>query len=139
MKSRPLLHLDHIVGPGALYRGEHELPYQCQQIQRDLQGEEVLLWPDAHVHAYMLTDQQVNDRSLGRSPGLPYRFLVFSPASAAMSWTAFYDEAALRAFTDAYALTIEGDLVPGRPFYIRLPVTSDDWLPAKRRPPHAVR
>lgn len=134
----PTLYLDHLTGPGALWRGEHKLPHQSQKIRRDLHGEQILLSPGARAHVYMLTDQQVQDRCLGRDPGLPYRFLVSSPESAALSWTAFYDEAALRAFTDAYTLTIEGDLNPGKSFSIRLPETSGEWLPATRRVPHGV-
>lgn len=129
---RTLLHLDDIPGPGALWRGQHKLPHQCQQIRRDLHGEEILLAPGARVHAYMLTDEQVEDRRFGRRPGMPYRFLVYSPQSAALNWTAFRDEPGLRAFIDAYAMTIEGDLTPGKPFHIRLPESDSHWLAVRR-------
>lgn len=129
---RTLLPLDDTPGTGELWRGNTKLPHQCQNISRDLHGEKILMSPGARCYAYTLTDAQVQARKEG-GPYLPYRFIVYGPGDAALNWTAFYTEAELRAFTDAYALTIHGDISPGSRFEIELPTTSAEWLPVTRR------
>jgi len=129
---RTMLHLDDTPGTGELWRGNTKLPHQCQNISRDLHGETILMQPGARAFAYTLTDAQVQARHEG-GPFLPYRFIVYSPGNAALNWTAFYTEAELRAFADAYALTIHGDISPGSRFEIELPTTSAEWQPVTRR------
>jgi hypothetical protein len=131
---RTMLLLDDTPGTGELWRGNYKLLHQSQAIGRDLKGEEILLFPGGRCFAYVLTDAQVQERREGRSPHLPYRFLVYSPGEPALNWTAFYTEGDMRAFTDAYSLTVHGDLVPGSRFEIELPDTSAAWLPVTRRP-----
>jgi hypothetical protein len=117
-----------------LYRGEHKLPHMSQVLGRDLNAEELARYPGARAMGWTLTDEQVEERRLGidRS-GLPYRFLVWSPSSCSLAWTAFYEKAELRAFCDAYGIAIEGELTPGSRFHLRLPDDDSRALPLERR------
>lgn len=118
----------------ALYRGEHRLPHMSQVLSRDLNAEKLARYPGVRAMGFTLTDEQVEARRTGiDSPGLPYRFLIRSPASCALAWTAFYELADLRAFCDAYGIAIEGELTPGSRFYLRLPDDDSRALPLKRR------
>jgi hypothetical protein len=109
--------------PRKLYRGEHELAHMSQVLGRDLDAERVKRNAGGEARAYRMTPEQVEDRRTGRvRGGLPYEFLIFTPESSALSWTAFYTVGALRTWMDAYGIT--GEIPePGRQFSLRLPAT----------------
>lgn len=118
----------------ALYRGEHKLPHMSQVLGRDLDAERLARYPGVRAMGYTLTDEQVEDRRLGiDSSGFPYRFVVRSPSSCALAWTAFYEKADLRAFCDAYGIAIEGELTPGSRFHLRFPDDERRAFPLERR------
>lgn len=104
-----------------LYRGGHKLPHQSQVTGRDLHGEQILRDAGKRAMGYTLTDEQHADAVAGRSPHLPYRYRVRSAESPSLAWAAFYTEQELRTWVDAYGLTIEGDLSPGRHFTVVIP------------------
>ena len=118
----------------ALYRGNHKLPHMSQVLGRDLNAEELARYPGVRAMGWTLTDEQVEDRRSGIDcSGLPYRFIVHSPSSCALAWTAFYKLVELRVFCDAYGIAIEGELTPGSRFYLRLPDDASGALPLERR------
>jgi hypothetical protein len=74
--------------------------------------------------SYALTDKQLADIRASRGPmrgSLPYRYLVRSPGSASMAWTAFYTKRDLLKFTRSYGLKIVGSTTPGSRFVIKIP------------------
>lgn len=112
----------HIAAGRALWRGGYKLAHMSQVLGRDETAEKLAKHAGGTAYSYCLTDDQVEDCRAGRSPHLPYRYLVRSPESSALAWTAFYTRDALDAFCAAYAITIEGDPSPGQSFYLRFPV-----------------
>jgi hypothetical protein len=105
-----------------------------QVLSRDLNAEKLARYPGARAMGFTLTDEQVEDRRSGvDTSGLPYRFVVRSPLTCSLAWTAFYEKAELRAFCDAYGIAIEGELTPGSRFYLRLPDDDSRALPLERR------
>lgn len=115
---------------GTLYRGDHELPYQCQRIRRDLHGEQILMHLGEQVMGYRLTPDQVQERRHGVTPGLglPYEFLLYVPGSYATSWTAFYTLDDLLAWMRAYCVTYASEPEPGTTFQLTLPTDEVGFL-----------
>lgn len=109
-----------------IYRGGYEFPAQAQSTKRDLDGEEIVANPEAKVHCYMLTKEQQKARE-GQS--LNYHILVYSPESAAISWTAFYTIAEFRVFCHTYNIKIDGEVKSGNSFNIIFPVDSRNFEP----------
>jgi hypothetical protein len=109
-----------------LKRGNHAMPHQSQILRRDLHGEQIARSFGATAMGYTLTDEQLKDKR----HGLPYRYLIYSPKSCAMNWTAFYTLAELRDFAAAYDLAIEpAEPTPGERFDVRLPDSAANWQP----------
>lgn len=106
---------------GTLMRGSHELPHQSQAVRRDLDGEQILRDRGKEAFSYALTEEQYQDRVSGRDPNMPYRFLVRSAESAALSWTAFRTKQGLHAFVRAYGLRLAGSTEPGSTFRVQIP------------------
>lgn len=106
-----------------LFRGQHALPHQCQMIKRDLTAEDLVRrhWAGKEAHAYMLTDEQLEERIEGKSPFLPYRFIISSPDSAALAWTAFFTREAMQRWLDAYGFTLDREPEPGESFRVIIP------------------
>lgn len=126
-------------GEGEFWRGDYHLAHQSQRIRRDLAGETILSYPCHQVHGYMKTDQQVEDCRTGKSPFLPYRYLLTYPESYTAAWIAFWGEKDLQAFVSAYGLKVLGDLIPGEPFEIKFPSSDKAWLPIRMAGPPASR
>lgn len=113
-----------------LRRGRYVLPPQSQLVRRDLCLEEIESAVKAgHRGAlgYMLTDAQVEERRRG-GPLMPYRFLVYSPRSPALSWKAFMTADEFDAWLEAYGLHVEKqhqqvpwEREPGKQFFVVFP------------------
>jgi hypothetical protein len=108
-----------------LMRGKHVLPHQSQITKRDLMGEEIARNPGKTCMGYMLSEEQQIE---GRHS--PYLYLVFSPSSCAMNWTAFETDEKLRAWANAYGITLSPEMHrPGERFDVILPMSTSEWMP----------
>ncbi|QLG13298.1 hypothetical protein HLB42_20420 (plasmid) [Deinococcus sp. D7000] len=81
----------------AAQRGGHRLPFMCQQLGRDLAGEQYAREP--HSLDVMRLDDQARERR-----NTPYRFIVTQPPAS--SHTAFRTAEELYAWCSAYAVTL---------------------------------
>lgn len=113
----------------ALYRGAYRLAHMSQVLGRDEKATEIGRHPDGRASGYMLTDEQHRERVTTGRGGLPYRFLVRSPESTALAWTAFFDREDLQAFVDAYGLALSCEPSPGESFEVVLPSTAAGFRP----------
>ncbi len=113
-----------IPGTGTLKRGRYTFPHQGQAVRRDFCAESLAKHPGGKAMAYRLTPEQVEERRVGRHPGLPYEYLVYSPDHCALSWKAFYNRSDLGDWLDAYGLKLDKEPEPGDCFNVLLP--SDD-------------
>jgi hypothetical protein len=122
-------------GTGTIYRGDYELLHQPQIIGRDLTGEEILQHLGGEAFAYMMTDEQVREAREGRKPGLglPYRYIIKSPETSALAWTAFFTREEMGKWLRAYDLSLTKEPKPGERFGVKLPKSSKKWLPLKRQ------
>lgn len=122
-------------GVGTIYRGDYELATQPQSIGRDLTGEEILQHLGGEAFAYMMTDEQVREAREGRKPGLglPYRYIIKSPRSSALAWTAFFTREDMGKWLRAYDLSLSKEPRPGETFYVKLPKSTKKWLPLRRQ------
>lgn len=111
-----------------LKRGSYVLPHQCQQVRRDLDGEQISRHLGGEAHAVRVTAEHLQDCRDGKpGTGIPYEYLIRSPQSSALAWTAFRNRADLALFLDAYALTIDREPAPGESFRVHLPADARDW------------
>lgn len=110
-----------------MMRGAVMLPHQSQQISRDLTRETIKENLGGTCHAYRLTPEQVAERHEG-GPDRPYEFLVYSPKSSALSWTAFWGEEGFSAWIDAYDIAAEIP-EPGESFTLYFPSTTGHLAP----------
>jgi len=113
----------------ALYRGTYKLAHMSQVLGRDEKAAEISRHFGGEAMGYMLTDEQHAERERGSHRGLPYRFLVYSPQSCALSWTAFYTREDLAAFVAAYGCTLDREPSPGERFTIKFPADASAFLP----------
>lgn len=112
-----------------LYRGNYRLAHMSQVLGRDETAKEIGQHLGGKAMGYALTEEQHREREeMGRG-GLPYRFLVYSPSSCALSWTAFYTREAMQSFLTAYGCTLDVEPVPGGRFYILFPESADAFQP----------
>lgn len=132
-----------------LYRGKHPLPNQSQLTHRDLTAEDFIRrgWGGKSAYAFMLTNDEWQKRRDGQSPHLPYRYIIRSPDSSALAWTAFFTREAMQCWLDAYGFKLDREPAPGDTFMVLLPVEpafqplTDDGKPydaGKPDPDHAA-
>jgi hypothetical protein len=112
-----------------LRRGQHYLPHQSQMIRRDLNAEQIKRHPGARAMGWRRSPEQIADE---RNKGFRavYEYLVHSPESVAMSWTAFYTLEGLQTFAEAYNLTLDPAIpVAGDRFQVLLPMSDTAFKP----------
>lgn len=107
-----------------LMRGSYELPHQAQMIRRDVHGEKIVRHPGGKAWGYRLTAEQMTEDRFQR-----YEFLIHSPESLAMSWTAFTNREELGKFLDAYGLQLNHEPEPGDRFWVEFPFDATVWQP----------
>lgn len=113
-----------------LKRGSYPLAHMSQVLGRDETAQEIAKHFGGSCVAHMLTDEQHKDRLDGKpGTGLPYRFLVYSAYSSAMSWTAFFTREAMQRFLDAYGCKLDREPVPGEVFHIMFPASDAAFAP----------
>ena len=104
-----------------LRRGRHYLPHQSQMVRRDLNAEKIARYAGARAMGWRRDAEQMAQEHTKGFLAV-YEYLVYSPESTALSWTAFYTLDGLRAFCDAYGLVLEpATPTPGDPFWVTLP------------------
>lgn len=116
----------------SLYRGNYRLAHMSQVLDRDEKAAEISRHFGGEAHAYMLTDAQIADCNEGRSSSLPYRYLVRSPQSSALAWTAFYTREDMGAFLEAYGCTLDREPTPGDSFRVQFPKDDSAFLPIEQ-------
>jgi len=90
-----------------LRRGNYELAHMCQSLGYDDTEQEILENPGKRVMAYRLSADQKAMRVSHN-----YEFLIYSPRSAALSWTAFETPEAFAVWLMAYGIVCDPE-VPG--------------------------
>jgi hypothetical protein len=86
-----------------LYRGDFKLHHQSQKLGRDLHAEKIVEYLGATAQAHHLSAEQIAADSLG------YEFVIYSPESGAINWTAFRNADDFRAWMNAYGVTLDTD------------------------------
>jgi len=113
----------------SLYRGNYRLAHMSQVLDRDEKAVEIAKHFGKDCHAYMLTDEQLHERETTGRGGMPYRYLVRSPQSSALAWTAFYMREDMGAFLEAYGCTLDREPTPGESFRVCFPKDASAFLP----------
>lgn len=114
-----------------LMRGGHVCSHQSQQVHRDLTGEEIRQNLGAVVHCYRLSaEQEAEERE--RYGYVRHSFLVHSPRSSALSWTAFAGWGEMVTWANAYAIELPGEEPqPGESFTVTLPADPARMAPVR--------
>lgn len=92
-----------------LYRGDHKLAHQSQEVGRDLQAEYIErhdAW-DTTARAYRMTPEQMAERD-----ATGYEYLIYAPDTAATNWTAFRTRKAFETWMAAYGVELATDWEP---------------------------
>lgn len=114
-----------------LMRGGHVLPHQSQQVHRDLARELIRENLGATSYCYRLDIEQEADEC-DRYGYVRYRFLVRSPRSAALAWTAFEAWAEMVTWATAYAIEVpDTEPEPGERFTVTMPTDLDRIAPVR--------
>lgn len=114
-----------------LMRGGHVLPHQSQQLHRDLARELIRDNLGATSYCYRLSAEQETEE-VERYGYVRYRFLVRSPRSAALAWTAFETWEQLATWAAAYAIEVPGtEPEPGERFTVTLPADTGRMAPVR--------
>lgn len=120
---------DRIENP-PLRRGAVDLPHQSQSVKRDLNAELIRSCVGARAHCWRASAEYLRDCIDGKpGTGLPYEYLVRSPRSSALAWTAFYTWADLVSFCVAYGIEVPAQPCAGDTFTLTLPASDAGFRP----------
>lgn len=101
-----------------LRRGNYELAHMCQSLGYDGTEQEILANPGKRVMAYRLSRDQKAMRVSHN-----YEYLIYSPRSSALSWTAFETPEAFAVWLTAYGIVCNPEVPePGAMFELILPL-----------------
>jgi hypothetical protein len=88
-----------------LYRGDHKLPHQSQQVGRDLTAERIVrhnAWGLPALAHRQTPEQMAETDSV-------YEYLLYTPESGATNWTAFRTREEFETWMAAYDVTLDTD------------------------------